>query len=352
MIHHIQTLLAEDLFNKKQFSESMKEFIKLDTDPYEVIKLFPNLLPQTGVETNEVSTTLSDKELENGLQALIEYLTEVRSNKQRETNANESEKNDRATQKLLQIIDTTLLKCYLQTNDALVAPLLRRNHCHLGEAERTLKKYGKHNELIILYQTKGQHRRALELLQSESSIERSINYLQHLGYENMGLILEFADWILQKSPEDGLKIFIEDLGEVEALPRPRILDYLLKTHMSLVIPYLEHVIHTWEDKSQLFHNFLVHQYREKALSDDPTAPVVRKKLSEFLEKSVYYDPDSVLSHFPPNELLEERAIILGRLGKHEEAIAIHVRVLGDVNKAIIYCNKVYESNKEVAKEVK
>ena len=32
----------------------------------------------------------------------------------------------------LQIIDTTLLKCYLQTNDALVAPLLRlkENYCH------------------------------------------------------------------------------------------------------------------------------------------------------------------------------------------------------------------------------
>lgn len=121
---------------------------------------------------------------------------------------------NKSTQKLLQIIDTTLLKCYLQTNDALVAPLLRLNHCHLAETERTLKKYGKHNELIILYQTKGQHRRALELLQNEGSVERTVVYLQHLGSEHMGLILEFADWVLKAAPEEGLKIFTEDLAEV------------------------------------------------------------------------------------------------------------------------------------------
>lgn len=94
----------------------------------------------------------------------------------------------------------------MQTNDALVAPLLRLNHCHLAETERTLKKHGKHNELIILYQTKGQHRRALELLQREKSVDKTITYLQHLGAENMGLVLEFSDWVLRESPEDGLKV--------------------------------------------------------------------------------------------------------------------------------------------------
>lgn len=77
----------------------------------------------------------------------------------------------------------------LQTNDAFVAPLLRLNHCHLGEAEKMLKKYEKNSELIILYQRKGLHKKALELLhkqstQQESSLqghERTVLYLQHLG---------------------------------------------------------------------------------------------------------------------------------------------------------------------------
>jgi len=70
-----------------------------------------------------------------------------------------------------------------------VAPLLRLNHCHLGETEKTLKKHQKYSELIILYQTKGLHRKALELLQKQAEYpdstlhgyERTLQYLQHLG---------------------------------------------------------------------------------------------------------------------------------------------------------------------------
>lgn len=77
----------------------------------------------------------------------------------------------------------------LQTNDAFVASLLRRNHCRLEEAEKMLLQYGKHSELIILYETKGQHTKALQLLkeqatQPDSSLkgyQRTKNYLQRLG---------------------------------------------------------------------------------------------------------------------------------------------------------------------------
>lgn len=54
----------------------------------------------------------------------------------------------------------------------------------------------------------------------------------------MSLILQFAGWVLDAHPEDGLKIFTEDIPEVEHLPRPKVLDYLLRTQKSLVIPYL------------------------------------------------------------------------------------------------------------------
>ncbi|XP_018576853.1 vam6/Vps39-like protein [Anoplophora glabripennis] len=361
-IHHIQTLLAYDLFHRKQFHESMKEFLKLGTDAYDVIRLFPDLLPQQqqGTDYPEPVRDLTEKELETSRLALIDYLTEMRHRLQSsDTLANINARgnlNERATSKstshLLQIIDTTLLKCYLQTNDALVAPLLRLNHCHLVETEKILKKMGKHNELIILYQTKGQHRRALELLQSEGSIDRTIGYLQHLGSDNMGLILEFADWVLTESPEEGLKIFTEDIAEVEALPRPRVLDFLLKSHKSVVIPYLEHVVHTWEDSNPLFHNALVHQYREKIVTEGPAvAEHTRKKLLQFLESSRQYTAENILNSFPTDSLLEERAIILGRLGKHEEALNIYVRALGDVEKAETYCRKVYDKGLQGSQNV-
>lgn len=51
-------------------------------------------------------------------------------------------------------------------------------------------------------------------------------------------MLDFAGWVLDANPEEGLKMFTEDIAEVEQLPRPKVLDYLLRTHKDLVIPYL------------------------------------------------------------------------------------------------------------------
>ncbi|XP_044728700.1 vam6/Vps39-like protein [Chrysoperla carnea] len=364
-IYQIQTLYAHDLFANKKFRESMEEFIKLDTDPYDVIRLFPDLLPQ---QPNDPDTTpavkLQDKDLENGILALIDYLRDVRrkiSVPNSTENSNGSGSASKSALQLQQIIDTTLLKCFLQTNDALVAPLLRLNNCNFSEAEKTLKKYQKYSELIILYQQKKQHKKALDLLEKQanepdSSLRghhKTVQYLQNLGAEHINIIFEYAGWVLDTCPEDGLKIFTEDLEKVENLPRPKVLDYLLRTHKDLVIPYLEHVVHVWDDTNSLFHNALIHQYREKEqllLAENATASEksagqhIRNKLLTFLEKSTHYTPDTVLAHFPYDSLYEERAIILGKLGKHQEALSIYVQVLCDIPRAIEYCCNVSEQS--------
>lgn len=41
---------------------------------------------------------------------------------------------------------------------------------------------------------------------------------------------------------------------------------------------------------------------------------------------------------------EERAIVLGKLGRHEQVLSMYVTVLHDINRAIEYCDKVYKSN--------
>lgn len=46
---------------------------------------------------------------------------------------------------------------------------------------------------------------------------------------------------MKSHPEDGLKIFIGDKsthGDMDQLPRPKVLSFLKKTEKSLVIPYL------------------------------------------------------------------------------------------------------------------
>lgn len=158
----------------------------------------------------------------------------------------------------------------MQTNDSLVASVIRMNHCDLEESEKTLLKYQKYGELIILYQTKRRHKKALQLLQSQAEepssslfgYEKTTQYLQHLGNDHRQLIFEFASYVIEKSPEDGLRIFTEDIPEVEQLHRAEVLDYLLKNHKNLVTPYLEHIIFVWNEEKALFHNILIQQYRE------------------------------------------------------------------------------------------
>ncbi|KAH8295279.1 hypothetical protein KR018_009557 [Drosophila ironensis] len=359
IIRQIHMLHAKELFTNKEFPAAMREFEKAEVDPYDVIRLFPNLVPEPKPGSQDaavpVSTTpsLEEADLEDAYEALIDFLTQARHRDSVKTRSS-----------LQEIIDTTLLKCFLQTNDSLVAPLLRLNNCHLEESEKTLKKHNKISELIILYQVKGKHRRALKLLRDQASIEgsvlqgrsRTIRYLQELGANHLPLIFEFADWVLNENPEEGLTIFTDELIEVELLPRANVLDFLVSKHKSLVIPYLEHIITVWCDDNTLRHNVLIKQYREKIQrliiqqekgEEVPELKPLREKLYKMLEDSNHYSPDRVLEEFPTNMLLEERALILGRLKKHDKVLAIYIQVLGDVPKAAAYAEANHEDDEKI-----
>jgi Vam6/Vps39-like protein vacuolar protein sorting-associated protein 39 len=112
-IHQIQYQYACDLFLNKKFRESMAEFQKLKTGPLKVIGLFPFLLPGE----SDKKSKLTDKDLENGLLALIDYLTYTRHAIKGElANASKVQTFGENSKDLLPIIDTTLLKCYLQVS--------------------------------------------------------------------------------------------------------------------------------------------------------------------------------------------------------------------------------------------
>lgn len=62
---------------------------------------------------------------------------------------------------MLFFCDSCFYPPIIQTNVALVSPLLRleNNHCHIEESEYVLKKAHKYSELIILYEKKGLHQK-------------------------------------------------------------------------------------------------------------------------------------------------------------------------------------------------
>ncbi|XP_065051843.1 vam6/Vps39-like protein isoform X2 [Rhopilema esculentum] len=392
--HEIENLYAFDLmFRKKKFEEALYLFTKIDTDPLLVIGVFPNLLPEPyrkNVTYPYPLPDFSDGALEKGLHHLTGYLAKIRKKNMADMETTVDEKLS-AKKMLAQVVDTSLLKCYLHTNEGMIAPLLRvGNNCHVEECERVLKKAKKYNELVLLYQNKGIHKKALDLLlrlaDRQGGVgkgnekagklkghEKVVEYLQKLGPDHMDLILDYSAGILKKEPEDGLKIFTEDMPEIESLPRENVLQHLNTHAPQLVMQYLEHVITDWKETKPEFHNRLIVGYTEKIVplylefkdaqqkgsaasfvkagKEPGDLGALRTKLIFFLETSTNYQPLKLLRNFPTDCLFEERAILFGRAGRHEEAFAIYIYVLKDKQMAEQFCRKQYEFDKEENRDV-
>lgn len=127
----------------------------------------------------------------------------------------------------LQILDTTLLKCYLKSKENLVQSFLRRDasFLHLEESERLLKQHNKLNELIILYEKKDAHDKALNLLVTESTKSNShlagykhiVEYMRKLGNLHLKDTFKFAKQVLEADPHQGIRVFMS--GNVSRMDR-------------------------------------------------------------------------------------------------------------------------------------
>lgn len=410
----IEFLYAHDLFQKKFYKEALDLFLKLDISPLTVIKLFPDLSDEAFIQQEELGSNVisngKNSESEERITALIDYLIQIRrkisknfkttgnfkkiegssssasskssplfnSQNDKTTLLSHQMNSSRVVDLLQHEVDTTLLKCYLKTKNALVASLLRLpdNHCKLHVTEKALINYHKYNELIILYQGRGLHRKALELLKTHfqdspiSGYEKTVQYLQHLGQDHLEIICEYAQWVLENEPELGLKIFTADSPETEQLDRNLVLEFLRHNAPQLEIPYLEHIIHFWNDTTKYFHTNLLLMYRQKvapllseyikSIGDQVPCPAgqepgelgeLRRKLLDFLEISDHYTTQGLGALLLDEGLCEERAIVVGKLGQHEEALSIFIYVLNNPKRAEEYCSSVYKKKLPNSKDI-
>ena len=215
----------------------------MKTDPSHIIALLPGLLPdsyRSKLNFDEFYPQLNAKEQEDAIASLIDYLQFKRAEflKQIEATTTNSNSNAaaasnnafqlvplidgrpvlRTKSQILQIIDTTLLKCYLKSKENLVQFFLRRdaNFLHLEESERLLVQHNKITELIILYEKKEAHEKALNLLLSESLKSNSslagykhmVDYLKKLGNKHLPLIFKYAKVVLEAEPHFGMRVFM------------------------------------------------------------------------------------------------------------------------------------------------
>ena len=150
---------------------------------------------------------------------------------------------------------------------------------------------------------------------------------------------------------------------MEALPRAQVLDFLLKSRPSAAIPYLKHVVGAWKDPNPLFHSALALEYKDYILSlrekglETPevpdkggrvfkaTAEEAREELRTMLRSDESrHDAALLEERFPRQGMEQERALLLGSLGRHREAIALLLYGLKDVKGTVEYCH--HHANKE------
>ena len=160
-IVQIKTLYAFSKFQSKNFEFAFKIFKEIKTEPTYVIGLYPDLLPERyrkQLDYPSEPPKFTEGDLDQGFPPLIEYLTEIRTDNLKKKNLIKESTNSQyeSQKRRLQIVETSLLKSYIKTNQAMVRPLLGKdNNCHLEECERALVKAKMVKELVLLYQSKG-----------------------------------------------------------------------------------------------------------------------------------------------------------------------------------------------------
>lgn len=147
--------------------------------------------------------------------------------------------------------------------------------------------------------------------------------------------MDASKWVIQLDEDAALSIFTADLDEVSALPRHAVLKHL-QTYASPAsqAKYLSHIITDLGEQSPEFHDKLAGLYLKEITttteqSGEQAAHGSRAHASllEFLEQSRYYRADRLLKMLSPKGMLQIRAILLGKLGRHSESLGIYVNDL-------------------------
>ncbi|KAK7044093.1 Vacuolar morphogenesis protein 6 [Paramarasmius palmivorus] len=253
-----------------------------------------------------------------------------------------------------QIVDTALFKSYLMVRPALAGSLFRiANWCEVEEVEEILRERQMFPQLKDLYHQKKMHGKALQLLRQlgekeqdpELKLEASIDYLKKLGPEYLDQIFEYARWVFEQDSTMALEIFKSE--DVE-LPHQAVADYLEKIDSNLCARYLEYLIEEKEEQSTVFHDRLAELYARMTLSakkrgDEKSRKELYSKLLAFIDTTHHYRVDRLYGILSSEELYEARAILLGRLGRHDQALELYVYRLHEYLKAEEYCKRYYQA---------
>ncbi|KAH0772166.1 hypothetical protein KY290_016147 [Solanum tuberosum] len=266
------------------------------------------------------------------------------------------------------ILDTALLQALFLTGQSSAATdfLKALNYCDVKICDAFLQERSQYACQIELYRCNSMHHEALKLLHQlveESKSEQTpvelltkfkpdmiIEYLKPLCATDPMLVLEFSLPVLESCPMQTIELFLS--GNI---PADLVNSYLKQHAPDMQATYLELMLSMNENSiSGNLQNEMVQIYLSEVLDfhaehnsqqkwDEKTCPPPRKKLLSALEGMSGYNPEVLLKRLPPDALYEERAILLGKMNKHELSLSIYVHKLHVPELALSYCDRVYDS---------
>uniref|UniRef100_A0A671SRS7 Si:ch211-266g18.9 n=1 Tax=Sinocyclocheilus anshuiensis TaxID=1608454 RepID=A0A671SRS7_9TELE len=318
-------------FYREAFVDAKELFIKGELDPREIISLHPampvmseDFAPQTTAVSNAKDLwTLSRDDWPTFQQYLIfldDFLREVRLTGQ--------------GQRCPQDIDSALFKLYLEQGeygklDQLVSS---QNTCNLQMCVPDLEQHKRFFTLGLLYQSQGQHFNAIQtwvkIVEEQSEDPSHISVFQHIvntlsNLEHKPIIWKFVDWVLQRDQEASILTVITCLSTAEE----EVLTILTNYSVAMTV-YLEYLVNELHSKEEKRHTMLITSYVKQILH----------KLQQLLWQSSFYNADAIYGE--PNNtsfLHVEKAILLGKSGKHKKALQVLVHEEKDQQAAESYC---------------
>ncbi|RCV41194.1 hypothetical protein SETIT_9G116000v2 [Setaria italica] len=265
------------------------------------------------------------------------------------------------------VLDTSLLQALLLTGQSSGAIELLKglNYCDLKICEEFLKERSEYMVLLELYKSNEMHREALQLLnqlveESKSEMENTdfnkkfnpqmiIEYLRPLCRSDPMLVLESSLYVLERNPSETIELFLS-----ENVPADLVNSYLKQHAPNLQSTYLELMLSMSETGiNPNLQNELVQLYLSEVLDwykllkeeeswTEKTYSPTRKKLISTLESNSGYNTDLLLKRLPQDALFEERAILYGKMNQHLRALSLYVHKLQMPERAVAYCDRVYE----------
>ncbi|KAJ7717681.1 vacuolar sorting protein 39 domain 2-domain-containing protein [Mycena metata] len=243
-----------------------------------------------------------------------------------------------------QIVDTALFKSYLLIRPGLLGSLCRvSNWCEVSEVEEELLA----RKVCGLLVSSGvvNHILSEQETDMEDKLTPSIYYLQKLGPEHLDEIFASSRWLFEKDSSMAFQIFTSE--DVE-LPRASVANYLESIDPLLCIRYLEFLIEERREESTVSHDRLAELYLKMTLAAKKRNDKGGSILLKFIDTTDRYRIDRLYNMISSEDLFEARAILLGRFGRHDQALELYVYRLQDYLKAEQHCARVYRAGTETS----